>query len=146
MSCYIVIDRNRRVVRIEDDYDNLQGMSEELNYLSSWDIQTYDEAIRFANEATEVMGEVYLPIDRTASTAPRYGIARAPKLGQPVSYSFNGDTTPCGEISKISDSFYRIQTTTGKVFYRRHHTNSWIMKGGTWCMVPGHHHERNPSF
>ena len=146
MSHYIIIDRDRHVVRVEDDYDKLQGLPEHINWISNWDVGTFDEAVRLAGEATKVTGEVYLPIDRTASVAPRYGIARAPQLGDPVSYSFNGDTTPCGEISKISDSYYRIQTTTGKVFYRRHHTNSWIMKGGTWSLVPGHIRERNPSF
>ena len=110
------------------------------------DVRTAEEAVRLAGEATAVTEEVYLPCDRSSSVSPRYGIIRAPKLGDPVSYSFNGDTTPCGVISKISDSYYRIQTTTGKVFYRRHHTSSWIMQGGTWSMVSGHYRARNPSF
>lgn len=146
MSFYIVHDRNRHIVRIEEDYDKLQGLPEELNWIGNWDIGSFDEAVRLAGEATTVTGETFLAIDRSEYVSPRYGIARAPKLGEPVSYSFNGDTTPCGEISKISDSYYRIVTTTGKVFYRRKHTNSWVMKGGTWSMVPGHIRERNPSF
>lgn len=146
MSFYIVHDRDRHVIRIEDDYDKLQGLPEHINWISNWDVGTFEEAVRLAGEATAVTEEVYLPCDRSSSVSPRYGIIRAPKLGEPVSYSFNGDTTPCGVISKISDSYYRIQTTTGKVFYRRHHTSSWIMQGGTWSMVSGHYRERNPSF
>lgn len=146
MSHYIIIDRDRHVVRIEDDYDALKGLEEHLNYLSNWDVQTFDEAVRLAEEATKVMGEKYLAVDRTASVAPRYGIVRAPRLGDKVSYSFNGDTTPCGYITKISDSYYRIQTSTGDVFYHKGHTGSWIRKGGTWSLVNGHIRERNPSF
>lgn len=146
MSHYIIVDEDNHVVRVTDNYDELKTLPEGLDYITNWEVYSFDEATRLAQEATKVMGEVYLPVDRTASTSPRYGITIAPKLGEPVSYSFNGDTTPCGEISKISDSYYRIQTTTGKVFYRRHKTASWIMKGGTWSLVNGHIRERNPSF
>lgn len=146
MSHYIIVDRDRRVVRIEDEYHNLQGLPEHLNWINNWDVGTFDEAVRIAEEASKVMGKKYLPIDRTASVSPRFGIVEAPRVGDPVSYGFNGDYYPCGHITKISDSYYRIQTSTGDVFYHRGHTGSWVKKGGTWSLVSGHINERNPSF
>lgn len=83
--------------------------------------------------------------DATASTSPRYDVIRAPTIGDKVSYSFNGDSYPDGEIVKISDSLRVVKTNTGSVYYRRMLTGSW-RKDGTWTLIRGHRNERNPSF
>lgn len=71
----------------------------------------------------------------------------APRVGAPVSYAFNGDYHPDGEITKVGTGpKARVTTSTGSVYYRWKKTASWIKAGGTWRMVHGHVDRRNPSF
>jgi hypothetical protein len=93
----------------------------------------------------------YVATDSSANVSPRYDVIEAPKVGDAVSYSFNGDTYPCGHVTHISDS-YRVITTTGDgtppkrmKFYRRRLSGSWV-NNGTWSLVSGHIYEQNPSF
>jgi hypothetical protein len=76
---------------------------------------------------------------------PRYCLLPAPKIGDQVSKSFNGDSYPAGEILSISKSLRRIETTTGVVFWRRGQSSAWVAEG-VWYMIPGHVYEQNPSF
>jgi len=87
----------------------------------------------------------FLACDAGDHCWPRYSVKMAPQVGDEVSYSFNGDTYPCGTITKISDSYKQITTSEGRKFYRRKLTGAWI-NNGTWSLVGGHRHEQNPHF
>ena len=91
-------------------------------------------------------GDHYLAVDGGEWISPRYDVVVAPKIGEEVSYAFNGDYYPDGTIVSMSESFKRVVTSTGNVYYRRKLTGTWKMTGGTWGMVHGHINERNPSF
>lgn len=100
---------------------------------------------RLATYLTAMTGITYLPTDSGSSVWPRFDIMAAPAIGDPVSYSFNGDTYPCGLVTKITKT-WQITTSEGKKFRRRGNAPGFRMEGGTWSLVPGHHDERNPSF
>lgn len=109
------------------------------------DWKSFGRVEQIAAELTEALGERYLATDAGAWTSPRYDVIKAPVLGMLVSKYFNGDAYPEGEIVKISESFRRIETSTGTVFFRRRQSGSWV-EGGTWAMVGGHRNDWNPSF
>lgn len=141
---YLVVDKENHVIDVLEDYDDIDEATGRV--IHSHDIVSFEEATRLANGATEATGEPFLPCDHGPNRHPQFAVISAPKMGDAVSYGFNGDYYPAGHITKMSSSFYRIQTSTGDVFYRSKHTASWKMKGGTWWMVAGHHNERNPHF
>jgi hypothetical protein len=109
------------------------------------DWETMERAEKIAIDLSETTGKVYLAADDGASCSPRFDVLEAPCVGDPVSYTFNGDSTPCGTITKISASLRRIETSSGKVFYRRGQSGSWLCNK-TWFLTAGHITERNPSF
>lgn len=111
-------------------------------------IATFEEAIIVADKLTEQFGMVFLPEDRGSNVSPRFGIFRAFRVGEPVSYGFNGDFYPAGVITAISKSGRVITTknpctSTEKKFYRRKLTASW-KHNGMWTLVSGFHREQNP--
>lgn len=123
-------------------------------YQKGWttgrECKSYEDAERLARLATEdfsAHGQEFLPVDRGSHVWPRYDVIRAPKVGTLVSYSFNGDSYPDGEITKVGGTnCSRIYTSTGSVYNRRRNSGSWIKRGGTWSLITGHHNDRNPSF
>jgi len=108
-------------------------------------VSDYGTAERIAKRVSELSGEQYIATDNGEWVSPRFDVVRAPQVGDKVSYGFNGDYYPSGEITKISASFRRIVTSEGKVFYRKKLRASWI-NCGTWGLVQGHIDERNPHF
>jgi hypothetical protein len=116
----------------------------ELRRLSS-----LNEAVSLAKTISEFTGNFYIPCDEGEHCSPRFGILLAPKIDDDVSYTFNGDYYPCGKIVRITPS-YRIFTKDDKgnehTFYRKGIRSNWVMKGGTWSLVPGIISEQNPSF
>ena len=110
-----------------------------------WDWKDFETVERLALYMTAATGKTYLPADRSASVSPRYDVIEAPKVGDPVSYGFNGDYYPCGYITRITKG-WRVYTSEGKTFNRRKNSAGWTMVGGTWGMVAGHIDERNPHF
>jgi len=108
-------------------------------------IETFLMAEEIAAVLTQATEVSHIPIDRGGSRSPRFAAMAAPKLGDKISYSFNGDSYPCGTITLISSSLRRIESSTGRVFWRRKSSGSWILNG-VWSMIPGHVSERNPSF
>ena len=116
---------------------------------TSWtcrsDWKTKAEAALVAAEATILTGERYIATD-TPGTWPQFDVIRAPKVGDEVSYAFNGDYYPDGKIVRVSESLRVVTTDSGKKYYRRGSTASWVQTGGTWVLVPGHINKRNPSF
>jgi hypothetical protein len=101
---------------------------------------TYKEALEAASADESLMA-----VDRGTSVYPRYAVIRKPQVGDDVSYAFNGDYYPDGQIASISKSMKVITTTNGHKFYRRKESGSWVMNG-TWTLVNGHIDRRNPSF
>lgn len=100
---------------------------------------------RLARYLTAMKGELYLAIDNTDAVSPRYDVVVAPKIGDKVSYGYNGDYYPDGEIVKITKTL-QITTSTGKTYRRKGNTASWYLPAGTWRLVYGHIDERNPHF
>jgi hypothetical protein len=95
----------------------------------------------------DVTGEkpFFLAHDNGDWTSHRFGIFEPPKLGDKVSYGFNGDFYPCGEIVRITPG-WKIITSSGKAFNRRKASSTWLMVGGTWSLVQGVHSRLNPEF
>lgn len=97
-------------------------------------------------EALAATTGTQIVVDNGPHVSPRFSVIEPPKVGDKVSYGFNGDYYPDGEIVKISGKNLRIVTTsTGSKFWRRGNSGRWVMNG-TWSLVPGHRSERNPSF
>jgi hypothetical protein len=109
------------------------------------DWKSLEEAEKVAVEATALTERLHIATDSGPYCSPRYDVIEAPRVGDEVSKSFNGDSYPAGRISKISSSLRRVETDTGEVFWRHRESGSWI-EGQTWSMIPGHISERNPSF
>ena len=115
---------------------------------NDWHKLGYDHVVELAQQLTESTGKLYLGVDSGPGVSPRYDIVEAPKVGDLVSYGFNGDCYPCGKIVKISPSH---QVTAcdddGREFkfYRRRMTGSWLYNK-TWHLVMGHVSTQNPSF
>ena len=118
---------------------------QDRSWKCSWDIKDFAMAESLAEQATEMFGEKFVGADRGAHVAPRYEFTRVPKVGDKVSYSFNGDTYPDGEIVTITNK-YQVTTSTGHKYRRKGLTAAWLRTGGTWCLVEGHHYEQNPHF
>lgn len=112
---------------------------------SRWDWTSLEQVQGLAMFVTAISGEDHIGTDSGPNVSPRFDIVRAPRVGDDVSYSFNGDTYPCGTIVRITDGGMAI-TSTGKRFNRYKNSGSWLMVGGTWSMVHGHYTERNESF
>ena len=109
------------------------------------DLKSFEGACLLAVSLSEESGLNYIGIDRGEWVWPQYGVILAPRVGEDVSYTFNGDCYPCGRIKSISKSLKLITTTTGHKFYRRRLTGSWI-NGDTWTLISGHVSKLNPSF
>lgn len=128
--------------------DHLDPTHENRN---NW--KTFDAA----KEVAAALGAGWIATDAGPYVSPRYDVIDLPKVGDAVSYTFNGDSYPCGTIKSISPGpgFRRIVAGpdfTGKdrVFWRRCHDGeptggAWINEK-TWSLISGHHERRNPEF
>lgn len=134
---YVIRNENGEITGVASEY------SPGLECRVDW--KTFDQVTKIAADLTRVTKELYIPIDNGDHHYPRYDIIKAPKVGDEVSYAFNGDYYPCGKIVNISKTMFKITTDTGDKFYRRKNSGSWI-KDGTWSLVQGHIYRQNPSF
>ena len=71
-------------------------------WLTRHDLQSLAEAEMLAAAAQEATGKAYLAIDSGGGCYPRFDVIEAPVVGEDVSYAFNGDYYPCGQIKSIS--------------------------------------------
>ena len=116
---------------------------EETNSYVKWEdgshtrIKNMEDATEIAGLLTEQTGKTYIPVDRGRYTYPQFSTIQIPEVGDEVSMGFNGDSYPSGKIIKISKSLRRIETDSGKVFWRKNST-------GTWSMIKGIHNNMNP--
>ena len=112
-------------------------------WISARDFESKIDADAMAQYLTAMKGAPYLGCDAGSGHYPRYTVVAAPRLGDEVSYGFNGDYYPCGKITRITKG-WRVTTDGGKTFNRYKETGGWRMVGGTWWMVDGVVDERNP--
>lgn len=126
---------------------NIAGVSAEHSPKSEcrWDWKTMKAAVAVADEATALTGRLHIAVDSGEWVSPRFDVIEAPTVGAKVSYTFNGDYYPCGQIARISKSLRVITTDAGKTFYRRRDSAAWVFDG-MWSMVPGHINRLNPEF
>lgn len=109
--------------------------------------KTFEDAVGAATAANREDGEGYwLPVDRGRSVWPRYAVYATPRVGDPISYAFNGDYRPDGYIRRISPTMKAITSTTGRRYFRRGENGGAWIHAGQWSMVAGHIDERNPNF
>ena len=133
-------DSNGNLTNIGESYPK----DERAEWNTRHDIRDLDHANALAKQATEVTGDTFVGVDNGPNVWPRFDLTKAPKVGDLVSYAFNGDYYPDGEVVKVSDSLRRVQTSTGNVYFRTKQTGSW--RNSCWSLVPGHINERNPHF
>lgn len=122
------------------------------------DPRELDHILNLLNKG-DVYGATYVLDDRGSNVTPRYGIVRRPHVGDKVSYTFNGDTYPCGVVTRVSTGpvFRRIETVDQlkqpglrslklekHVFYRRGASGNWVKQGGTWSLTEGWTFELSP--
>ena len=112
---------------------------------SSWNWKSFEEVEKLARYVTAMTGRTYVAVDHTESTSPRFTIMQLPAVGDPVSFSFNGDTYPDGHIVAMTKKL-QITTSTGSKYRRYKNTSGWCKTGGTWWLVKGHIYEQNPHF
>lgn len=148
---YFVVYREEGKItaaRVADEQDRAMHLILPIETRNDW--KNLEAAQHVANALNLIEGEqLYIATDAGPHVSPRYDVLKLPKIGDKVSYAFNGDSYPCGEILSISPSLKRI--TAGerdgvtKVFYRVRQTGCW-RNAGTWSLVPGHVYKQNPSF
>lgn len=111
-----------------------------------WELHdmTFEKVESLARGVTELMGALHVATF-TEGQSPRHDIIRVPRVGDEVSYSFNGDSTPDGVIVRVTEKF-KVVTSTGNEYRRKKNTGSWVRTGGTWSLIYGHVTERNPHF
>lgn len=105
---------------------------------------TLAEAEAVAAKLTAETGDEHVAV-KSIFSSHYFEVGRLPKVGDEVSYAFNGDYTPCGKIAKISKTLKKITTDTGEVFWRKGNSLVW-KRFNTWTLIQGHHYERNPHF
>ena len=116
------------------------GFGATLETRHNW--TTPERAAEVAANLSASTGRFYIAIDNGAGTWPQHDIIEAPKVGDPVSYGFNGDRYPDGAILRVSPSLKVVTTKKGK-YYRRKKTGRWV-RAGCWALIPGHVTTRNP--
>ena len=117
----------------------------DLSWVTRNDMKTLAQAEDTAAQASALTGKHYVATE-TPACLPRFDVVAVPCVGDPVSYSFNGDTYPDGVITSVTTSGKIVRTDTGSAYYRRAKTGAWVKTGGTWSLVSGHRNERNPHF
>lgn len=142
MLYFKLINDRVTAVLAHSEYHADQGRNHR-EWESRWDWNTLEAAQKVAESASATTGKHFLAIDRGTGVFPRFDIIEAPKVGDAVSMSFNGDSYPEGFVKSISKTMRLITTTTGRKFYRtKPSSGSWA--SGAYSLVPGHINERNP--
>lgn len=140
---YFNSDETGKLISVTDEPAHNDNRS-----ICRWNMKTFADAMHTADRANTLNdGNTYIATDAGSCVSPRYDVQRVPKVGEEVSYGFNGDYYPCGKIVSVGKGAKLIvKTSTGATFYRRKLTGSWIKEGGTWCLVMGTHNDKNPHF
>jgi len=118
-------------------------VGDEWQSRSDW--KSFAQVKKIARLLEATTKQKFLAVDESENVSPRFSIIEPWKVGDKVSYGFNGDYYPDGEIVKITKT-HQITTSGGHKYLRRKETSRWVMAGGTWSLCAGHINERNPSF
>lgn len=125
----------------------ISNSSPKGNLDPSWqsrsDWESFEQVQTIAAYVTAMTGDLHVPSDRGSGCWPRYDVVRAPKVGDEVSYTFNGDTYPDGTVIKVTKTL-QVKTSTGKTYRRYKNSGTW--KNNAWSLVGGHIFEQNPHF
>lgn len=142
---YINVERHYRTIvsaRVATDEEvKLSYRTNTFNLESRNTWQTFQAA----KEVAAALGPEFVATDAGAHVSPRYDIVKLPKIGDKVSYAFNGDSYPCGTVTSISKSLKVIATSEGQKFYRVRESGAWRYNR-TWSLQAGHVYKQNPSF
>ena len=114
-------------------------------WMSSRDFNSFEDARTMAAYLTAMKAQTFLPVDEGNGTYPRFRVIEAPAVGDEVSRSFNGDSYPCGKITKITPT-WQVTTNQGSKFLRYKETGGWREAGRGFWMIAGTVDERNPHF
>lgn len=125
----------------------LQADLRDTNYLTQRGYKTSADAqaVALACEALTRQynaGRSFAVLDEGEYCSPRYWVRALPKVGDPVSYAFNGDCYPCGHVTKVLTT--KIETNGGERFNRQ--KNGWFRRDQTWTLVLGHAFHQNPEL
>lgn len=139
---YFYLSTDKKVSKVSEEY--VHGDVSVCRH----DFKTFTRAEEIAAQCNELNdGNTYVATDAGPWCSPQFDVITIPKVGDEVSYAFNGDYYPCGKVVSVGTGAKRVVVTdTGAKFYRRKLTGSWLKEGGTWSLVAGHRSERNPSF
>jgi hypothetical protein len=142
---YVKFDSAGNVVNViaHSQWKELSN-EEKNNFQCRWDWKSFADVERIAALLTKFTGNTWLPCDKEC-TFPQFDVVEAPKVGDAVSSSFNGDTRPRGYVTKVTSKF-QVNTSTGHKFRRDRSTASWKMCNGYEYLVPGHIETTNPHF
>jgi hypothetical protein len=106
-----------------------------------------NEANLAAGNLNTQTAEDHIVVDRGEHVSPRFGVIKAPSIGDKVSMALNGDYYPVGEIVKITPKTMRvIMTSDGTRFYRQARNSSRWVANGCFALVRGHVEAQNPQF
>jgi hypothetical protein len=144
------VNANKEIVEVATEFpvgqkQFVSNSKDGSGWMTRHDIKSVEHSAELAESAHKATGKTYLPVDAGSGVWPRFDVIEAPAVGDDVSYAFNGDYYPCGQIKSISASFRMITTTDGQKFYRRRQSANWIYNG-VWALVDGHRSELNPHF
>lgn len=114
-------------------------------WMSSRDFFSFEDAQTMSSYLTAMTGTMWLAADEGRGVYPRFRIVEAPKVGDKVSKSFNGDSYPCGEITRITPTWI-VTTSDGSKFRRFKESGGWREQGRGFWMIGGHVYEQNPHF
>lgn len=117
------------------------------NYVNRNDFSSFEMAQAMADKANLLTSDFryFIPVDSGSGSYPRFDVIRAPRVGDLVSQSFNGDSYPRGKIVKISKTLKKITTDTGHIFWRNGNSGQWLVNRYA-SMIQGHVREQNPGF
>lgn len=142
---YVKFDSNEAVVDVTTDYHRVHNDEEGGRWEHRHDWKTMGDAEWVANCVSGFTGETYIAVDNGSNVSPRFDVTEIPKVGDAVSFAFNGDYYPDGHVVKISKTLKVIETSSGKRYYRVKQTGCW-KHNRMWSLVKGHIDQRNPSF
>jgi hypothetical protein len=136
---YAMINADGTFGGMTTDHDTAESAAK---YENRCDWKDLAAAEVIAKAATEFHGVPYVATDAGDHCHPRYSVVQVPRVGDEVSYSFNGDTYPDGTVVSVSKTF-KVVKTQHNTYYRQGTTGSW-KHSGMWCLLNGHRKERNP--
>lgn len=112
---------------------------------SRWEWKSLEQVQKIARLLSINTGKNYVGADSGPNVSPCFDVIEMWNVGDKVSYTFNGDYYPDGEIVKITKTG-QVLTSEGNRYIRRGESPVWLRTGGTWALVHGWRSDKNPCF